>query len=108
MGFLGKLLSTGELGATIAPIYTCPALQTAYVKFFRIYNTNISQETIEIYIQQSGQPIRQMHRFPLSTYESAEIIDKDAAWCLAPGDVIYADGTSASGVTYMLTGGIEI
>lgn len=108
MGFQGKILAAGELNNTISPIYTCPALQTAYAKFFRIYNTNISQETIEIYIQVSGQPIIQQHRFPLLTYESAEIIDKDAAWCLSPGDTIYTKGTSPSGVTYMITGGVEI
>lgn len=90
MAFQGKILAAGELSNTLSPIYSCPALQTTYAKFFRIYNTNISQETIEIYIQVSGQPILQQHRFPLLTYESAEIIDKDAAWCLSPGDVIYS------------------
>ena len=41
MGFQGKILAAGELSNTLVPIYTCPALQTAYAKFFRIYNTNI-------------------------------------------------------------------
>ena len=108
MGFQGKILAAGELSNTLVPIYTCPALQTAYAKFFRIYNTNISKETIEIFIQVSGQPVLQQHRFPLLTYESAEIIDKDAAWCLSPGDSIYSKGTSTSGVTYMITGGVEV
>lgn len=102
----GPIFEVSEITNTITPIYTAPA-GTSYIKFFRVMNNNFSQERVEIFLQKNGQPIYELFDVTLSTKESVELVDKDAAWTMNANDIIYAQTTSASGCSYFITGGIE-
>ena len=108
MGFLGKILAEGELTSTITPIYTVQDNQTAYIKYFRVFCDIVSQEKIEVLVQKSGSPLREMYDFTLKFHESADLIDKDSSLVMSPGDKIYAFGSGPSGVHYIISGGLEI
>lgn len=101
--FTAKVLAEGQLANSKGTLYTCPALTTAYVKFFSLFNTNAAGQTIIVYFK-PGATSRKAWRGVLAQNESARIIDKDETVQLEAGDLIEGETTTAAAVDYVITG----
>jgi hypothetical protein len=103
MAVVPKILADGQLAATKSTIYTTPASNYAYVKFFSVFNTSASSQTVVVYVNATGTS-RVIARVELAQYESARIIDKDELLALEAGDLIEAQSSSGTSVDYVISG----
>jgi hypothetical protein len=103
MAFVGKVLAEGQLATTKGTLYTVPALTTAYVKWFSLFNTNAAQQTIIIYIK-PGATSRKIRRYVIAQNASVDVLQHGESIVLEAGDLIEAETTTATAVDYVITG----
>jgi phage-related holin len=106
MAFTAKPLADGTLPTTQAAIYTVPAVTVAYVKQLFLFNTNAVVQVITLWLNTSG-TVRKWRTLTLAQNESADILEQGESLQLEAGDVILAEGTTASATDYVLTGVTE-
>jgi hypothetical protein len=102
MAFANKVLGEGQLPNSIGVLYTAVA-QGALVKFLHLHNTAATGETAVLYLR-AASTARIIGRAVLTQDEQADVLDKDAAMSMEPGDTIEGESTNAGAVDYVITG----
>jgi len=103
MAYAGKVLAEGQGAATKTTVYTVPASTVAFVKFFNIFNTSATSQTVLIYLNLSGTS-RLWRRIVLGENESATLLDEGESVQLEAADLIEITTTTASVLDYIITG----
>ena len=103
MAFTPRALSDGQLPNSIGVIFTATADIATYVKTVSLFNTNVTQQIIDLYVNRSGVN-RQWRRIQLDQYESAEALTNGDSKLLEAGDTLLAVTTTASAVDYTVDG----
>jgi hypothetical protein len=91
--------TSGQLPSTEGDLYLVPAATKAYIKSFRLYNTNTTAETVLLVVKRSGQTARTIARYVLGTLEW---VDESFAGPLETGDAIRGVTTTASKVDFTI------
>lgn len=102
-----KLLADGQLPSSQGALYTCPALTTAAVKFFRLVNTSASAVTVNLYVKKSGGTGRRIvpKDYALAAGAMLDVFDAVQNLPLGAGDAIEGQCSAATTVDYVLGGG---
>jgi hypothetical protein len=101
--FTTAVLSDGQLPSTQGAIVTGAAVTVTYVKRISLFNTNATEQTIQLWINVSG-TARKWRRYVLAENQSAEVLESGDAVVLEAGDTIEAVTTTASAVDYYTCG----
>lgn len=97
-----KSLADGQFANTKTAIYTVPASNEATLKALFILNEGAGNNVCNIYLKRSGGSSRKIWSRDMATGDYTTISD----FTLATGDIIEADATNATEVTYILTGAL--
>lgn len=98
--FTNAKLAEGQLAASKTTIYTVPASTKLIGGILRLFNTNTTQETVNVYFKTATS--RQVMQVILDALEFFEFsFPRDV---LEASDLIEADTTTASKVDYWLSG----
>lgn len=100
MAITAKLLAEGLCPASATAVYTVPGATTALVKSINIHNDNATAETIYIYVNGSGTN-RPLVRVVLLSEETLVYNDP---LVLQTGDTLLLSATTATGVSYAVSG----
>ena len=103
MSFLSKALADGFVATSVGAIFTATADTATYVKSITLGNTNAAEQTVKLYINNSGTN-RFWRQFTLAQYESADVLDGAQSIILSDGDSIQAETTTSSAVAYTVSG----
>lgn len=94
-----------QLSDTIGALYTCPAGTKAMIKRISFYNTNTTNEAIDIRLLQAGGTVGDSNIFKKSTVSSEgtlTIVDFEGH-VLGPGDSIQGVAVTASKVNVFIS-----
>jgi hypothetical protein len=107
MPYSGGSLADGQLPSSVGAIYTATAVK-AVIKAVTLHNTNVTTQTINIYITRSGSTRRQLYRFAgITQFQSMDVLSDGETWTLSAGDTIDADTTTAAAVDFTILGATE-
>jgi len=99
-----KILADGQLPSSKGTLYTVPASTSVYLSKITIFNTNITTQTVELYINPSGTSRQLIYITELEQYET---IVYDGGVILETGDLLEGETTTVSVVDYLIMGVIE-
>lgn len=103
-GRAGQSLADGQVATSTGAIYTCPSSLNVRVRYITFFNTNVTSQTLNLYITRNGGTRRQLRQESIAQNADVEI---DRPISLSPGDVLEADTTTASAVDYFICGEVE-
>lgn len=101
MAYSAGSLADGFVATSKATIYTSTGKVIIRTMFF--FNINAAGQTLNLYIKRSGGTSRQTHQLSLAQYATQSITDPIV---LSSGDVIEADTTTSSAVSYFIGGAV--
>jgi hypothetical protein len=101
--FTPKVMAQGQFANSKGTLYTVPGSTSAYVKFFNVWNSSATPQTVRVYLNPAGTS-RQIITLSLAQNESANIIDLVGSFTLEAGDLIEGDTTTATVLDYVITG----
>ena len=101
-------LADGQVATTTGTLYTVPGATTAVLRSVTFFNTNATDQTINVYVTRSGGTRRQLRRFtPVVQYGSVDLLVDGEVLILSTGDVLEADTTTTTAVDYLITGATD-
>ena len=102
MAYIAGSLADGFVAIATGTIYTSAA--KTIIRNLIFCNINAAPQTINLFITRSGGTRRQIYRFILAQWESVTTLSGGGVLLLANGDIIEADTTTASAVSYVVGG----
>lgn len=96
-----KVLYEGQLANSKGTLYTVPASTKTYITSIRIFNTNVTTQTVRFYYK-PGSTSRQITQDSVVQYGSVHT--STTGDVLEAGDLIEADTTTATAVDCIIMG----
>lgn len=102
--FTSKPFADGTLPTSKGTLYAAPAdVLCSYVKRIAFHNDNAAEQTILVYVNFTGTS-RKWRRYVLAQNESVDLLDHGDVLHLGPNDLLEAQTTTGSAVSYIVTG----